>query len=71
MNPKFECLLGEREVAKLLSVSVALLQRWRCYGGGPCFVRVGARSIRYRYTDIETFVELNSTAAGLRGGGLP
>ena len=58
MTLEIDHLLGEKEVAKLLSVSNALLQRWRCYGGGPAYLRIGSRSIRYRKQDIISSISL-------------
>lgn len=55
-------LLHERDAADLLKVSTYQLQRWRCYGGGPQFVRVGGkngRAVRYRRSDIEAYIEGN------------
>lgn len=45
-------LLTEREAAGFLGYSVRALQNWRVRGGGPLFVRVSGRSIRYRRRDL-------------------
>jgi len=66
MTLEIDHLLGEKEVAKLLSVSNALLQRWRCYGGGPAYLRIGSRSIRYRKQDIIVFLDQASRASMAR-----
>ncbi|MCH9053035.1 MAG: helix-turn-helix domain-containing protein [Proteobacteria bacterium] len=39
-------LLHETEVAKILSMKVATLRRWRWSGDGPRFIKVGA-AVRY------------------------
>lgn len=65
-----DTLLTEKEVARLLGVSTYLLQRWRCYGGGPNYIRVGGRggrAIRYRRSDITAYLEKN-TVTPERGG---
>jgi predicted DNA-binding transcriptional regulator AlpA len=49
-------LLTEKQVAEILSVSVRALQRWRAVGGGPPFVRVGPRFVRYEAAEISAFV---------------
>lgn len=49
-------MLKEGEAATLLGVSVRALQAWRCRGGGPPFVRVAARVIRYRQSDLRTWL---------------
>ncbi|WP_099591621.1 helix-turn-helix transcriptional regulator [Paramylibacter kogurei] len=49
-------LVNEREAASILCYSVRALQNWRHRGGGPDFVRVSARSIRYRRADLDAWV---------------
>ncbi len=49
-------LVDEREAASILCYSVRALQNWRHRGGGPMFVRVSARSIRYRRSDLTQWV---------------
>ena len=50
-------LLSEKEVGQLLGFSVRTLQKWRGEGGGPKFVQVSPRAIRYRMVDIEAWIE--------------
>jgi excisionase family DNA binding protein len=45
-NPQ-ALLLTPPEAARLLSVSERSLENWRHRGGGPAFVRVSGRCIRY------------------------
>ena len=54
-NP--EALVDEREAASILCYSVRALQNWRHRGGGPRFVKVSSRSIRYRRSDLTQWVE--------------
>jgi len=49
-------LLRENEAAALLGYSVRALQNWRVRGGGPHFVKVSARSVRYRRGDLIAWV---------------
>ncbi len=49
-------LVDEREAASILCYSVRALQNWRHRGGGPDFVKVSARSIRYRRTDLDIWI---------------
>lgn len=49
-------LMDEREAASILCYSVRALQNWRHRGGGPDFVKVSARSIRYRRSDLEKWI---------------
>jgi len=48
-------LIREPEAADYLGYSVRALQNWRLRGGGPRFVRVSRRSIRYRRRDLNAW----------------
>jgi len=50
-------LMDEREAAGLLCYSVRALQNWRVRGGGPRFVKVSGRSVRYRRRDLLAWIE--------------
>ena len=50
-------LLTEREAASILGFTQSALQAWRLKGGGPRFVKISARAVRYRLEDLEVFVE--------------
>ena len=50
-------LLTEKEVAQRTGFSIRTLQSWRMRGGGPSFVRISARCIRYRPQDVEAWIE--------------
>ena len=52
-----ERLLREEEVAEHLGFSARALQNWRLRGGGPVFVKVSARSVRYRRADLVAWVK--------------
>ena len=52
-------LLTENETAKALHCTRAALRRWRRERRGPRFVKLG-RLIRYRQSDLETFVDANT-----------
>ena len=52
-------LLTENETATTLKCTKAALRRWRRERRGPRFVKLG-RLIRYRLSDIETFVDQNT-----------
>ncbi len=55
-------LLTEVQAADFLNLSVRCLQAWRVRGGGPCYSKIG-RSVRYRRTDLDAFVEQNLTSS--------
>lgn len=48
--------MNTREAAEFLRLQPCTLQQWRWRGGGPPFVRMSARAIRYRLADLEDFV---------------
>lgn len=48
----YDRLVNEKEAAAFLGYTVRALQNWRIRGGGPKFVKVSARSIRYRFRDL-------------------
>ncbi len=50
-------LLNEHEAAALLGYTPRALQNWRLRGGGPMFVKVSERSIRYRQRDLSAWIE--------------
>ncbi len=50
-------LMNENEAAEFLSYSVRALQNWRVRGGGPLYVKVSARSIRYRRRELIAWTE--------------
>jgi hypothetical protein len=54
-------LLDEKQAARVLSVSVAALRRWRHEERGPQFVRL-ERCVRYDMRTIERFLSENSSA---------
>ncbi len=48
----FDQLINEQTAADFLGYSVRALQNWRLRGGGPRFVKVSSRSIRYRRREL-------------------
>ena len=51
-------LLTERQASERLGYSPRALQQWRRTGAGPKFVRVSARSVRYRLCDLHEWIEV-------------
>lgn len=65
-NDERESLLDTKKSAKFLNVNPKTMIRWRMQGIGPQFIRIGARTIRYRLRDLERWLErrtYNNTAA--------
>ena len=51
-------LFDPEEVSDYLRVARQTLARWRCYGLGPRFVRIGGR-IFYDPADLDAFIAAN------------
>ncbi len=54
-----DSLLNEKETCTYLRLAVQTLRNWRHMGINLPYVRVGRRSIRYRLSDLITFLESN------------
>ena len=52
-----EQLVRQEEAAALLCVTPRCMEGWRHRGGGPKFVRVSGRCIRYRISDLDRWIE--------------
>lgn len=50
-------LLTTVEAAKFLGVSKAFLERDRWAGARVQFIKVGSRAVRYRLSDLESYIE--------------
>ena len=55
-------LINETDAADYLCYSVRALQNWRLRGGGPLFIRVSSRSIRYTRRDLKAWTESRKVA---------
>jgi hypothetical protein len=53
-------MINEKQAARILSVSVAALRRWRHENRGPKFARL-ERCIRYNIRELAQFLEQNSS----------
>ena len=54
--------LTDQGLADLLGVTTRTTLRWRREGGGPPFIRVGVRYVRYRRPDIDAWTAANTFA---------
>lgn len=45
-----------QQAANYLGMAVSTLNKWRCFGDGPVFIKMG-RSVRYRVKDLNDYVE--------------
>jgi predicted DNA-binding transcriptional regulator AlpA len=62
-------LLSQRQVALRLGVSARTIEGWRARGTGPPFLRLSARAVRYRLSDLERWLAQRRVAdkSGLEG----
>ena len=56
-EPATDGLLNARAAADFLDVHPVTLANWRVDGQGPKFLRIGPRNIRYRRSDLLTYLE--------------
>jgi predicted DNA-binding transcriptional regulator AlpA len=48
---------NERQAARYLGVSNAVLRVWRSRAKGPRYFRAGEKLVRYRRADLDTWIE--------------
>lgn len=53
---KEDRLLTTREAAKVLNTTDRFLEARRVRGGGPKYVRISARAVRYRLSDLQAWI---------------
>jgi predicted DNA-binding transcriptional regulator AlpA len=60
-------LLTTEQLASELGISRRSFEQLRAKGGGPAFIRIGARAIRYRRSDIAAFYAARTELPGAKG----
>lgn len=61
-------LLTEDEAGRFLGFTARALQGWRFKGGGPYFVKIGGKAVRYRRRDLIAWAEENIRRHSTDGG---
>ena len=56
-NEELDSLVRQEVAATILTVTPRCLENWRYRGGGPSFVKISARCIRYRRSALKKFVD--------------
>lgn len=56
-------LFNERDAARVISCSVALLRKWRLFGEGPAYCKIG-RLVRYRQADLNALLDSHRVETG-------
>ena len=49
-------LINEKEVSKVLNISVPTLRRWRLLGQGPTYRKLNG-AVRYDLVDLQKFID--------------
>jgi len=55
----------EQAVATMLDVSLATLRRWRLFGKGPKYLKLGGL-VRYRHSDLNSWLASRPCGGDLR-----
>lgn len=50
-------LLSTEDAAKYLNISARTLEGWRYRGGGPLFITLGHRTVKYRLSDLNAWLQ--------------
>lgn len=64
--PSKRRMIPEEEVANELGLKVGTLRRWRLYGRGPTFVKIGG-AVRYDRFALERWIATQPTGGDLTG----
>lgn len=62
-----DVLVNSAEAAAFLCIKPNSLNWYRCHGGGPKYVHVGSKAVRYRLGDLRAY--LAASNAKRKGGG--
>jgi predicted DNA-binding transcriptional regulator AlpA len=62
-------LYNQGEVAERLGISIRSLERWRCTGEGPRYIKLG-RQVRYTCDDLEAWLAERSRRSTSEAGSL-
>lgn len=54
-----KALLTTSEAAAYLGLAISTLNKWRCFGEGPQFIKLG-RAVRYRQDALKCYVEIST-----------
>lgn len=54
------------QAAEYLGISESLLNKFRCYGGGPTFAKIG-RTVIYTTTDLDAWLATKRVGANDNG----
>jgi predicted DNA-binding transcriptional regulator AlpA len=49
-------ILTTRQAADYLKLAVSTIEKLRCHGGGPKFIKLGSRRVAYLKPDLEDWI---------------
>ena len=49
-------ILNTHQAAALLALGRSTLEKWRCTGAGPKFIKLGLRRVGYHKSDLEEWI---------------
>lgn len=55
-GPAQTIIFTTRQAALYLGLSISTLNKWRCYGTGPKYLKLG-RAVRYRQEELDCYLE--------------
>ena len=61
-NKPATMVMTVQQASEYLGLAVSTLNKWRCHGGGPVFIKMG-RAVRYRVEDLEYFLTSSRLAS--------
>ena len=61
-NTTLSTVMTVQQASEYLGLAVSTLNKWRCLGGGPVFIKMG-RAVRYRTEDLERYICGNTTSS--------
>lgn len=61
-TPETDELLTPADVAGVLKLDIKTIRRWRYEGKGPAWFPLGLRTVRYRRSEVDAWIEARETA---------
>ncbi len=55
-NKNLDSFMTPREVSQYIKASLSTLYKMRLFGGGPYFVQLNKRIVRYRKSDVDNWL---------------
>lgn len=59
---ELQSTLTPKQAAKYMGISEAVLRLWRAESKGPRYFRAGEKLVRYRRTDLDSWIEARLSA---------